>query len=346
MAFAASLSSPPTFSARFATDAGDFVVECHRAWAPIGVDQFYGLLMARHYDDTRVYRMIPGWVAQFGYSGDAMLQRELMRSPIADDPVLPHTHNTAGIISYSAAYDEALTHATNRTSELFVNLADHLELDALGFAPICEVAAGGMQVVRRFYSGYGELADACDLHGFTPCDGPSEAEILSGGNALLDARFPLLTRIHSATLVAPPSAPPPPPPPVATPPGSPGTSGRNRQWTQWEANTKPMGQAALDLIVFVCGIAAVAFGAWLVVEVGRSIRAAGENSYLGGCVCCWLARVLQRAAAGTEDRQRLARRSSADRDGINMARVDEGPALSSTHGELGTYPAAFAVPER
>ena len=147
--------APSTFRAIFFTSAGDFAVDCHRDWAPIGVDQLYQLLLARHYDDTRIYRMVPGWVAQFGYSGNPSLQRELMRSPIPDDPVL--THNLAGIISYSAAYNEAQSHATNRTSELFINLADHPQLDALGFAPICEVAEGGMDVVQRFHSGYGEV---------------------------------------------------------------------------------------------------------------------------------------------------------------------------------------------
>ena len=84
------------------------------------------------------------------------------------------------------------------------------------------------------------MTDACDLHGFMPCDGPTEAEILAGGNALLDARFPLLTRIHEATLVEPASAPPSAPP-------------DGRQWSYWaEGHGSDMGSAALQLIFLFC----------------------------------------------------------------------------------------------
>lgn len=183
---------------------------------------------------------------------------------IADDPVRPGTTNAAGVLAFSAAYEETMRHATNRTSELYINLADHPQasaatararrpskrgrpsaaaqarrppsrtapraprakirltrrpaptahaparahqLDALGFSPIARVVSG-MATVRSFYAGYGELSDACALHGFRPCDGPAEQRILRGGNAYLDAGFPLLTRIHTATLVRAASRPP------------------------------------------------------------------------------------------------------------------------------------------
>ena len=63
----------------------------------------------------------------------------------------------------------------------------------------------GMAVVDAFFSGYGELSDACDLHGFTPCQGPNETAILHNGNAYLDAAFPGLTRIFTARVL--PSVP-------------------------------------------------------------------------------------------------------------------------------------------
>jgi len=101
-------------------------------------------------------------------------------------------------------------------------------------------------------------------------------------------------------------------------------------------------------------LAAVAFGVWLFVEMVRSARVAGDaatcDGYLGGCVCCWLARALRGTRA--EDRQRLARRTSAELDGVSMARMDQpagappSGALSGTRGELGTYPAVFVVPGR
>ena len=105
------------------------------------------------------------------------------------------------MMAFSAAYEDgANSHATNRTTELFINLADHLQLDALGFTPIARVVAGLNSTVRGFYSGYGEMRDACALHGFLPCDGPSEAEVLRRGNAYLDESFPLLTRVHTVRI--------------------------------------------------------------------------------------------------------------------------------------------------
>lgn len=94
-----------------------------------------------------------------------------------------------------------MDYASNRTTELFVNYADHLQLDALGFTPIATVISNGMNVIDQFTSSYGEMSDACDLHGFRPCDGPVEASILAQGNAYLDQGFPGLTRIFSAAIV-------------------------------------------------------------------------------------------------------------------------------------------------
>lgn len=161
-------------------------------------------------------------MAQFGYSGEPSVQHA--QTIIPDDPVIPGTtSNLEGVVAYSAAYEASMQHATNRTTELYINLADHPQLDALGFSPIARVVSGMSSTVAAFYSGYGEMSDACDLHGFLPCDGPSEAAILQQGNAYLDADFPRLTRIHTAAVVVSPTigcapavhpAPPPAPPPV------------------------------------------------------------------------------------------------------------------------------------
>jgi peptidyl-prolyl cis-trans isomerase A (cyclophilin A) len=191
-------AAPECFTAEYVTSAGNFTIEARRRWSPHGVNRLYSLLQAGYYDDTRIYRVVPGWVAQFGYSGDPMLQSAATIIP--DEPVREGTSNLRGVISYSAAYEASQQHATNRTTELYINLADHAQLDALGFAPVARVVRG-MAAVESFFSGYGELSDACDLHGFTPCKGPSENRILNEGNAYLDIEFPLLTRIFSASVI-------------------------------------------------------------------------------------------------------------------------------------------------
>jgi cyclophilin family peptidyl-prolyl cis-trans isomerase len=198
------LRAPTCFMARFITSVGAFTIEAHRDWSPYGVDRLYSLLRASYYDDTRIYRVVPGWVAQFGYSGVPLLQS--VQTIIPDDPVVPNatgypTSNRRGVLAFSAAYDSAMTHATNRTTELYINLANHPQLDALGFTPIAIVTSGLEQTVDAFYAGYGEMSDACGLHGFRPCLGPAEADILGQGDAYLDDHFPNLTRILSAAVM-------------------------------------------------------------------------------------------------------------------------------------------------
>ena len=198
----ADLTAPPCFIAEFFTTAGAFRILATRDWSPHGVDRLYSLLQARYYDDTRIYRVVPGWVAQFGYSSEPSVQRE--QTIITDDPVLTRTSNLRGILAYSASYEASMLHATNRTTELYINYADHPQLDALGFSPVASVVLDsgfGMETVDSFYSGYGEMSDACDLHGFRPCDGPIGAGILASGNAYLDDGFPRLTRIRTARVL-------------------------------------------------------------------------------------------------------------------------------------------------
>ncbi|KAL1519154.1 hypothetical protein AB1Y20_003414 [Prymnesium parvum] len=193
-----SFSAPDDFIAEFYTSAGAFRVHARRAWSPHGVDRFYRLLQRGHYNDTRVYRVVPTWVAQFGYAGDP--SRQQAYAAIPDDP--PRVaQNVRGTLSFSASYTSTKDHATNRTTELFINLQDHFELDALGFTPIASILDDGMTVVEGFYHDYGEMSDACRLHGFVPCNGPAEERILSEGNAYLDREFPRLTRIYGAAVV-------------------------------------------------------------------------------------------------------------------------------------------------
>lgn len=176
-------SAPETFRARFETTAGEFVVEVHRSWSPNGADRFWNLVKNGYYDDTRVYRVVEGFMAQFGVHGDPVLGYQWRNAVIPDDPVVQS--NTRGRVSF------AKSGANSRVNEVFVNLEDNRDLDAEGFSPIGEVVTG-METVAAFHAGYGD--------GPPRGDGPYQAQARAEGNAYLDAQFPELTRILRATV--------------------------------------------------------------------------------------------------------------------------------------------------
>jgi hypothetical protein len=86
-----------------------------------------------------------------------------------------------------------MTGPNTRATQLYINLADNVRLDAQGFAPIGRVI-DGMDVVDRLYAGYGETAGG-------GMRGGRQGKILSGGNAYLDAAFPKLDRLLHAVLL-------------------------------------------------------------------------------------------------------------------------------------------------
>ena len=66
--------------------------------------------------------------------------------------------------------------------ELYINYQNNsAALDQLGFAPIGYVVQGLDSVLSTLYDGYGEMADACGLHGFRPCHGPNETQLYAQG---------------------------------------------------------------------------------------------------------------------------------------------------------------------
>jgi peptidyl-prolyl cis-trans isomerase A (cyclophilin A) len=178
-------TAPATFRARFETSGGDFVIEVHRDWAPLGADRFYNLVKNGFYDDTRVYRVLEGFMAQFGMNGDPRVNMAWKDAILVDDPV---THgNARGTVAFAKGGPNS------RTTEVFVNLRDNAALDDRGFAPFGEVVEG-MDVVDGFYDGYGD--------GPPRGEGPYQAQVQVQGNAYLDESFPELTRIVRATVEA------------------------------------------------------------------------------------------------------------------------------------------------
>jgi cyclophilin family peptidyl-prolyl cis-trans isomerase len=171
-------AAPDSFRVAFETTRGNFVVQVNRAWAPLGADRFYQLVGQHFYDGERFFRVVPGFVAQFGLNGDPKKNEPWDTKRILDDSV---RHQNA---KYTLTF--ANQGANTRSYQLFLNLADNQRLDGMGFAPIGTVVSG-QSVVDSLYSGYGEE--------------PVQQFIQTLGNSYLDRMFPKLDGIRSARVV-------------------------------------------------------------------------------------------------------------------------------------------------
>lgn len=178
--------APETFRAKFDTTKGVFTVEVTRAWAPNGADRFYNLVKNGYYDGCRFFRVISGFMAQFGISGDPALNTAWRQARIPDDPVVQS--NKRSFVTF------AMAGPNTRTTQLFINYADkNSMLDGQGFPPFGKVVEG-MDVVDGLFSEYGE--------GAPRGQGPDQGRVQMEGNAYLEKAFPKLDWIKSATLVA------------------------------------------------------------------------------------------------------------------------------------------------
>jgi peptidyl-prolyl cis-trans isomerase A (cyclophilin A) len=177
--------APPEFTVKFTTTAGDFDVQVTRAWAPLGADRFYNLVKHGYFTNAAFFRVVPGFVVQFGLSANPAVNKAWEDAKISDDPVTQSNH--PGFLTF------ATSGPNTRTTQLFINLGDNPRLDGMGFAPFGQITAG-MDTVQKIYSAYGEQ--------------PEQGEITEKGKAYLDKNFPKLDRIVSALITSPaPAAP-------------------------------------------------------------------------------------------------------------------------------------------
>ncbi|MDX2154256.1 MAG: peptidylprolyl isomerase [Bryobacteraceae bacterium] len=172
--------APAEFKVKFETSKGDFVVHVHRDWAPRGADRFYELVKSGFYDDSRFFRVIKEYVAQFGLAKDPKVSQLYAKSQIADDLVLKS--NMKGRISFAKAGP------ASRTSQVFISLRNNRALDEQGFAPFGEVIQG-MENVEKLHYGYGDYG------------GIDQSRILAEGNQYLDRNFARLDKLVKATIV-------------------------------------------------------------------------------------------------------------------------------------------------
>jgi peptidyl-prolyl cis-trans isomerase A (cyclophilin A) len=176
--------APPVYKAQFDTSKGTFVVEVHRDWAPRGADRFYNLVSNGFFDNARFFRVISGFMVQFGINGDPGISAKWHDANIKDDPV--RQSNQRGFITYATAGPNT------RTTQVFINYGDNRALDSQGFAPFGRVVSG-MNVVEALYSGYGE--------GAPQGAGPDQERVQGQGNAYLKSQFPKLDYIKKAAIM-------------------------------------------------------------------------------------------------------------------------------------------------
>ena len=177
-------AAPDSFRVAFETGKGRFVVQVNKAWAPRGADRFHELVQMCYFDRVKFFRVLPGFIAQFGMSGDPALNTKWQDANIQDDPV--KESNRKGTLTFATGGPNT------RTTQMFINTADNPRLDGMGFSPIGRVVEG-MDVVEQLYSGYGE--------GEPMGGGPSQDKIRTDGNAYLNRFFPRLDSVVTARVV-------------------------------------------------------------------------------------------------------------------------------------------------
>lgn len=176
--------APEVFRARLVTTRGPVVIEVTRAWAPRGADRFWNLVRIGYFNDVAIFRVIPGFMAQFGIHGDPEIAAVWREARLSDDVV--QQSNLRGYVSFATAGPNT------RTTQMFFNYGNNRRLDGMGFAPFGRVVAG-MDLVDRLYSDYGE--------GAPNGKGPDQGRIQSRGNEYLRAEFGALDYIVEAEII-------------------------------------------------------------------------------------------------------------------------------------------------
>ena len=170
--------APNVYKAKFETTAGVFVIEVRAEWAPNGADRFYNLVKNGFYDGCRFFRVIPGFMVQFGINGDPAIQRNWVNATIPDEKVTQG--NTRGFVSFAKS-----AAPNSRTTQVFINFGDNSRLNRDGFAPFGKVISG-MDIVDKINS--------------SNRDKPDQGRIQTEGNAYLTKNFPKLDYIKKATI--------------------------------------------------------------------------------------------------------------------------------------------------
>lgn len=155
------------------------LVEVHPEWAPLGAARFRKLVHGGFYNDIKFFRVIRGFMAQFGVNGNPRKANMWRKERLEDDPV--KVSNKRGYLTYASAGPNS------RTTQMFFNTGTKNKfLDKQGFAPFAEVLKG-MDVIDRINHRHGEE--------------PDQSMMMQSGNLYLDSEFRDLSTIISAKIV-------------------------------------------------------------------------------------------------------------------------------------------------
>ena len=181
---AADTRAPERFRVRLDTTKGAIVIDCTRAWAPLGADRFYTLVMSGYYDDSALFRVIAGQWAQWGINGNPKVSAAWKDRTIPDDPFRGEA-NVRGTVAFAFAVPNG------RTTQVFINLRDNREThDKEPFVVFGRVIEG-MDVADALYSDYGAESGGGIRAG-------KQGPLFEQGNAYLKKNFPKLDYIRTA----------------------------------------------------------------------------------------------------------------------------------------------------
>jgi len=117
--------APDVYKVKFTTTKGVLVVQVTRAWSPLGADRFYNLVKNGFYNDASFFRIVPGFVVQFGIHAKPATSKAWQAATIKDDPVTQS--NRVGYLSFATGGPNT------RTTQVFINLRDNTNLHGMGF---------------------------------------------------------------------------------------------------------------------------------------------------------------------------------------------------------------------
>ena len=123
-------------------------------------------------------------MAQCGINGDPAVQKLWRDVNLKDEPAVES--NQRGMVTYAKGGPDT------RSTQFFINYGNNSFLDSMGFPPFGKIIEG-MEVVDKFYSGYGE--------GAPNGAGPHQGKLQTEGNRYLKSKFPKLDFITKASIV-------------------------------------------------------------------------------------------------------------------------------------------------
>src|SRR6266850_3208596 len=108
--------APESFKVKFETTKGSFTIEVTRSLSPNGADRFYNLVRSGYFKDVAFYRVVSGFMCQFGMHGDPAVTEKWGDAKIQDDPVVGS--NKRGTITF------AMGGPNTRSTQFFINFGD------------------------------------------------------------------------------------------------------------------------------------------------------------------------------------------------------------------------------